>query len=656
MKLNTCLFAGAALLGGGLSACSQSDAVSEIVSAPDAGGASAGRGRAIVFSTRVASELEYWDASGRAEASTRSTLYDGLFGGWTVGDAVSVSDGVLARPYEAEPGGDGTCTFTIREGEPPFTDADAAASARFYAFYPEKAVSDAEGRGGWNGSTVSAQLFAEQDYAENADGGAFGPYMASDAALLQDGRVEFTFSRVASVIEVDVSGLGEGVVPAAVSVTSNSGVSLAGLLKYDCAAQTATVSETDKTPCAASTQSDVVTVSGLPADAATVRLYVLPVQLTGGVTLTVRDTEGRFYSKTMPAGVGSAATEGLTAISGLGTAQVCTPYYIKYTFGEAADGSRPNNWMATIPGNVRLCRLSVPGAHDAATAGVTSFVSSSRTQTADIAALLAGGVRAFDLRPRYNSNTASDIELDNLELYHGPSATGVKFKDAMNTLADFVTDNPTECVYVRIKKENSKLLFEPTDQSAIWRTSVRTWLQEHRDRLVSKIVSGLTLTQGRGRLVVTTDNPYGAESNLEGTVYGGRLSWTDNTTGANTVINYISGVKVADAYVQDAYEAAEADKAPLVAAALQKASADNADRWYFNFLNLSGSPANRAKVVNPAVQAAVEELAGRTGFVFYDFCLDEDYGGGALNRAVIVQNFKYVYENRTRRASAPAGE
>lgn len=651
MKTSAYLLLGGLLTGMGLSACESADAVADWQTVPGTEETDGGNHRLVRFAGRIDGDLERADGPGNVASLTRSVLHEGRFAAWSEGDAVTVSDGILSCVYEVADTDGTACTLRVGQGGNPFTEEDAGESPLFYAFYPEKAVTDAGGRGGWYGSQVSAMLFAEQDYAENADGGSFGPYMAAEGAPLQDGGVSFTFRPVSGVIEVDLSALGEGIVPVSVSVKSNSGVSLAGLLKYDCADRAATVSTTDKTVCAAHTQSDVVTVSGLPEGVGTVRLYVLPVQLQGGVTLTVQDAEGRFYTRVDEADVGTASADGLTAIGGVTGGQVCAPYYKKYDFGAAADAPRLNNWMATVPGNVRFCMLSVPAAHDAATSGVTgAFVSSARTQTHDIAAMLAGGVRGFDLRPRYNSNTQSDIELDNLEIYHGPVGTGVKFKDAMQTLADFVKDNPTECVYVRIKKENSKLLFEPTDCSATWRTSVRTCLKGHAGSLVRTLSSTLLLSACRGRLIVTADNPYGEEGNLEGTVYGGRLSWTDNTKGMNTVINYTGGSKVADAYVQDFYDGTAAEKTQLVAASLAKAAADATNRWYYSFLNLSGSPASSARTVNAEALPVVEQLDGRTGLVFYDFCLDDEYGGEALNRAIVARNFGYVYADRTRRA------
>ncbi len=657
MKTNIYLLAVGLLGGSALSACSNDQVFAEMPAPPVTENVSGSEDSGIRFAARIIQGLDYWDAPGTHDAATRAVWQEGQFAGWTAGDALMVSDSRLARTYEVTETDGTSCTLRVRQGDTPFTEEEGGEAPTFYAFYPEKAVTDADGRGDWFGPQVSAMLFAEQDYAENADGGSFGGYMAAEGAPLKDGRVDFAFYPVSSVIEVDVSALGEGVIPTAVSVKSNSGVSLSGLFTYDCAARTAKVSTVDNTACSQHSQSDVVTVSGLPEGVTTVRLYVLPVQLQGGVTLTVRDAEGRFYTRVDNEDVGEVATEGLTAIDGVEGAQVCTPYYKRYVFGTAADAPRINNWMATIPGNVRLKMLSIPGAHDAATSGVSGLLAgSAKTQTYDIATQLAGGVRAFDLRPRYNSNKQEDIELENLEIYHGPVATGVRLKDAIQTMVDFVENNPTECLYVRIKKENSKLLVEPTDQSLTWRTSVRTCLHGNAPYLVKKILPKMTLADCRGKLLVTADNPYGEEGNLEGVVYGGRLSWTDNTKGTNTVINHQNGSKTVDVYVQDFYSGSVDEKVEILNGSLGKAAADPSDRWYFNFLNFSGSPSSSAKTINEHALGLIAEQTGRLGLVFYDFCLDDEHHGGALNKAIIARNFKYVFDGRTRRKAPAAGE
>lgn len=658
MKNNKYVYLLAATLGLGFSACSSDDLiVEEIGGAQGATGNGAAGGEGVSFTSRIAGDLDILEEEGgNASSDTRSVIEGGQFTAWTVGDAVTVSDGMLAYTYQVSATSGTSCSFAVKEGGNEFLTATTTTDQPFYAFYPEAAVSGAGGRGGWSGSTVKAMIFAEQNYAENVDDGLFGSYMASGATTMSEsGSVNFTFNLVASVIDVNLSTL--GVTPASVSIKSNKGEILAGLLKYNCATQTAEVSTNDKTKYADNTQSDVVTVNKIAEGATLVRFYVLPVQLAGGVTITVKDTEGNYYTKSSTTPVGNEATEGLTSLTGV-TATVCKPYYKKYNFGAvSSSATRQNNWMATIPSNVRYCQLSIPGAHDAATSGVSGIgANSAKTQSKDIATLLAGGVRGFDLRPRHTASSASEIELDYLEIYHGSKGTGVLFKDAMSLLAEFVTNNPTECVYVRIKKEDTG----ETDQPETWCTSIRECLKGYYDSdiVLGKLPSGMTLGECRGKLVVTSDNPYGPGRTYS-PVYGAFLSWNDNTEGALFTIYHDGGTsnKLGNAYVQDYYSGDTSNKSTYVDNGFAKA-AEQTDVWCFNYLNMSATlivPASYAGTINPDVLSKLNALNGRVGFVFYDFCLDNSYSGLDLNNAIIAQNFKYIYKGRSRVVAETSG-
>ena len=90
------------------------------------------------------------------------------------------------------------------------------------------------------------------------------------------------------------------------------------------------------------------------------------------------------------------------------------------------------NWMQPLDDNLFLSRLSIPGAHDAATSSCSSsgMTGSAHTQTYTIARQLERGVRIFDLRPVWNGS--------DMVIYHGIVSTRVKFNDALNTLCNFL--------------------------------------------------------------------------------------------------------------------------------------------------------------------------------------------------------------------------
>ena len=327
-------------------------------------------------------------------------------------------------------------------------------------------------------------------------------------------------------------------------------------------------------------------------------------------------------------------------------ADVSGGYYIYATHSdgsvEVADNegntySYADMWMGHIPGRTAFSHVTIPGTHDSAAKDVLSIA---KTQADDIATQLAAGIRAFDLRPRYNSKNESDIRLENLTIYHGGISTGVKFKDAMNTFVTFLRNHPTETVVVRIQKENSQLLSSLTDYTPTWRTSIRTWLQENRKYVLPCITPGLSLGSCRGKIVLLSNTPYGSDSNTEDCVYGGRIDWSDNTQQQKSVIYQANRVAVVDATVEDAYESINTtQKITCVNANLSAAAADASNGWYITYASLSGSPESYAKTINPAVLSHVSSQKGRLGIVMMDFATSN---GRELTNALIAHNQKYL--------------
>lgn len=305
--------------------------------------------------------------------------------------------------------------------------------------------------------------------------------------------------------------------------------------------------------------------------------------------------------------------------------------------------ARKNNWMATIPSKVLVNMLTIPGAHDAATRKCSG---ASQCQSLTIPDLLNAGVRALDLRPRYNASNESDITLDNLEIYHGVSATGVKFKDAIADVAKFLTENPTEMVFINMQKENAS---GRTDYSSTWRTSVRTCLKNYSSQVVQKLTTTLTLGDCRGKMLVVSHNPYGSEGVYNDIVYGALASsWSDDAT-FDTDLLYTNGTKVTTAHVSDNYNATkESDKQGYVSAILTSASSSTKD-WYYCFVNvaykfLGNNPVYYAKLHNKWLNGMLQnsQWKSRLGVLFYDFCGDESCTP-ALLQSLIQQNYRYIY-------------
>lgn len=624
------------------------------------------------FSGNIGNELDVLDTEGfdgDMANNTRSTITNGEFSSWSTTDIVSISDGTLSYKYKPTTINGTRCEFGVVDGKNQF-DKDLTGNENFYVFYPAAAVS------GWNGAKVTSMVYAQQDYTENVDNGAMGAYMATKAKVNEDKHVSFDFSYCCSVIEVNLSTL--GVTPKSVSLRSNSGVDLAGKIVYDIDNNAITVSANDATDYSYSTRSEVINMQNIAANAKIARFYVLPVVLKGGVTVTVEDTDGNFYTKSTSTDIGNASTTG-TAKDSNGknlAGAAAKPYYKKVNFG-AASTAHKGNWMSTIPGNTWLHGLSIPGAHDATTSSVTSvFEQSARCQSKTIKEQLEEGVRAFDIRVPYIGLSKAPTT-GTVTIYHGIVDTKVLFKDAMDYLVSYVKKNPTETIIVVVNKEDSKSDFaignqkkdySQDDNGCAWQKSIRDYVDgTYKDAstvdasitgsragyFITNVDQPLRLSSCRGKILFLTRNYYGTTQEATTPVYGGVIrDWQDNTIFDATIYKN-NAAQVCGIHIQDNYTQSDVSiKQNNVKDCLDKSAADLTNKFYINYVSMItrdlANPKDAAKKMNPATVNLLANTSGKTGIMFYDFCADNTYGGKDLQKAILNQNYKYVFGKRTR--------
>lgn len=638
-----------------LAACSNEDMVTSEVT-PDAQ-----NGEAIAFTgskVTALEELAEENLDGTAVEATRSTLENGVFTGWTVGDKVSVSDGTLNFTYKVTESNGTSCTFDVlEEGNNKFT-GEGAKGKTFYCCYPAAAVK------GWNGSTVTTMVYAEQDYTENMNGGDMGAYMATEATASADGSaVGFNFAHTASVIEVNLASL--DVQPKAVYLKSNSGVAIAGEVKCDVSDRSMTVSTTGGTTYATSSQSDVIGLTNVASNATIARFYIMPVKLVGGVTVTVVDTNGNYYTKKTSTDIGNDAEGKVSVTNNInsvlsnyqvmpGATTAAKPYYKKVNFGTAASATRKGNWMATIPSNIYFNMLSTPGAHDACTKG-QAFGNSSECQDLDLQGLLDAGVRCFDIRPGYWYNAT--ITADNLYIWHGVTKTDTKYVDAIKMFADFLAANPTEAISIIMTKEvNAQTVLGVTfptgytdrsnsDDGGFWPT-IKDCHETNKAYFKQMDHSNYNLGDYRGKIFYVnrtgTTIPYTANI----------TNWGDD----ETKDNWSCVIGLCNANVQDKYSTNGTTKQDEVKRVLgiTAASTDVKKVITYNFNSSAGSPSTYASANNPALTTYLNggNITGPTSYLLCDYIGCTKNGGDVLLKAIVNQNYRYVYNGRTRNMGA----
>ena len=473
---------------------------------------------------------------------------------------------------------------------------------------------------------LDAMVAAEQSAEENAEGAGYILGAATCTLTHEDVSTHYDIAEWVTTLQVEVPF--DNV--ESVSVYAPDHTAIAGQMTMVRRGEDIIFSYTAGDACtyASSLQSDVVTVRGNGMSSYTA--YLLPKKLTEGVLVTVHTADGQYYSQHFD------QIDSLKVNS------------LQFTV------TQPSNlWMSTLPGNVYFSMLSTPGAHNACTSDVS--VSAAKCQSEDLAGLLANGVRAFDLRPRYNSNSESDIQLDNLTIYHGSVSTGVKFKDAIDVLINFVKNNPSEAVSVIMQKEDSHLIFSLTDYSETWRASMRECFSDasRRPCIMPDVKNYHTLDDVRGKVSIVSKTPYGNSSNgYRDVIYGAVIeNWPDNGVVSDFSCAMTQAGNSVDCWasVEDAYNSSTSDKESQISASLSLANSNtNRYHYVYTFISLADSPASYAATMNPKTVNIIGNLSGPLGYVYADYQGSSSNGGKNLLRTIIEQNTKYVYQGRSR--------
>lgn len=303
------------------------------------------------------------------------------------------------------------------------------------------------------------------------------------------------------------------------------------------------------------------------------------------------------------------------------------------------------NWMQTLDDNLFLCRLSIPGAHDAATSSCSSsgLSGSAHTQTYTIAQQLEHGVRMFDLRPVWDGS--------NMMIYHGIVNTKVKFNDALTTLCNFLDAHPKEFLFVIMRHEDD---IASSDDKAKWPAQMKNCLNAKKQYLIDYSPT-LTVRDMRGKLLVMSRNTYD-DGPLGGYVNGGGDNGTLNKTLVGPSGAYMNFT------IQDMYDVAGSgqlnQKVAAMKSLLDRSMGEQEYRLYMNhtsgyskkssFLGISYSTYEGvqecARTCNKAMIDYMQGKTGPMGFVMMDFAGDNNYNGQNLIDLIINNNFS-TYAN-----------
>lgn len=154
------------------------------------------------------------------------------------------------------------------------------------------------------------------------------------------------------------------------------------------------------------------------------------------------------------------------------------------------------NWMSRLPNERRLSELSIPGAHDAASAGLHAPWGLGRTQVLSIEQQWAHGIRAFDFRPAVRDTT--------LHIYHSVFKTNLTFHDALQKLTGLLRDHPREFVIVVLREEAEA---ENAKERQLWSEKVGASIAALGDT-AAQFHQNMTVGQLRGKILFISRNNY----------------------------------------------------------------------------------------------------------------------------------------------------
>ncbi|KAG5991424.1 hypothetical protein E4U43_004035 [Claviceps pusilla] len=150
---------------------------------------------------------------------------------------------------------------------------------------------------------------------------------------------------------------------------------------------------------------------------------------------------------TMLVGTGTMAL--VYALLSLAPCLVSGVCYKGYESDYSFDANTAHNpsWMGSMPDDVNITSLSIPGTHDTMTYNINKF--HLQCQNWDLTAQLNAGLRYVDIRARLQNNE--------LHVFHGREPTGYSYKDVLLGLFAFLDANPSEAIIMRLKREGGPL-------------------------------------------------------------------------------------------------------------------------------------------------------------------------------------------------------
>ena len=281
-----------------------------------------------------------------------------------------------------------------------------------------------------------------------------------------------------------------------------------------------------------------------------------------------------------------------------------------------AQSSSNANWITSLNDNLYISQLSLPGAHDAATKGV----SVGECQTITLEQLWDAGVRVFDLRP---------TDANNCPIYHGSLSTGINLTQALTTITGRLQSNNQEFAIILMRNENDN---GSTDN---WKSRV-TAIMNNFSSYVKPFNNNLRLGDVRGKVVVLSRDYF-----ADGYTIGG---WGGDPQIYEVFPNDDGAFRF---HVQDYYKVGNStSKQNVIKSLLDEARTQTSPNFMFinhtsgysGLVSTNSNISSNAKTMNKCALDYINANPGRTGIIMMDHAGSSSNYGADLCNAIIAQN------------------
>ena len=322
---------------------------------------------------------------------------------------------------------------------------------------------------------------------------------------------------------------------------------------------------------------------------------------------------------------------------------ITTPF--KFTEGFVDQVEHPtsidvSNWMAKLDDNTKVCKLSIPGTHDALT-GMgfydpvlkCMFNVTALSQVSTLEQQLQHGVRFFDIRPIVSVDTVAHARV--LRCTHGMSELDITFERALDIISGFLKTHPGEFCIVKIQHDNG------TEDQISWVPMMLELMAKSKyDDMFADWKPDLRVGEMRGKVLFFN------RVSVDGLV-GAKCPWPDEDPDVDENVYYDqersrtiescydSSVK-STLWVQDYYKVTTKQRQDTKVAAVLKmlddartvTSVPDDNTWIVNHCSAYTFPSaqgyvENAQVVHPRVIENLLFNTGTVGIVAMDFsCYD----------------------------------